>query len=99
MCIRDSFREGFPPLAPPAPADQDPQLGVPAVREVGVRIEVVQTVVALLVAVRLALEHRVLGQVAQLERQLLVDLFRLGAGQIVVSHSRPAYRTYSPDMD
>src|SRR5215475_16004141 len=51
----------LPPLTPPAGADQDPQLGVPAVREVIFAAEIVHAVVASLIAVRLALQHRVLG--------------------------------------
>ena len=45
----------LPPLAPPLGADEDAQLRVPAVRDVGVGVEVVQAVVALLLARRVAL--------------------------------------------
>src|SRR3954453_11457121 len=41
----------LPPLAPPVGADEDPQLRVPAVRDLVVRVQVVEAVVALLVAV------------------------------------------------
>ena len=43
-------------------------------------------VLALLVARRLALQHRVLGEVAELDRQLLVDLLRFGFGDHVIGH-------------
>src|SRR5436853_5002363 len=33
-------RDLLPPLAPPVAADQDPQVRVPAVRQLGVRVEV-----------------------------------------------------------
>jgi hypothetical protein len=36
----------FPPLAPPVAADQDSQLRVPAVRELVVRVQIEQAVVA-----------------------------------------------------
>src|SRR5688572_25852214 len=80
----------FPPLAPPRTSDEDAQLGVPAVRDLGVGLEIEQAVVAALVAVRLTLEDVVLDHVAQLQRLLLVDLLGLRLGQ-VVGHLGRAY--------
>src|SRR4029450_4093385 len=59
---------------------EDAPLRVPAVRDLGGVLEVVPAVLALLLALGLALEHRVVGEMAQLDRKLLVDLlgFRLG---------------------
>src|ERR1019366_3864315 len=48
--------KGAPPLAPPFRPDQDPQLLVPAVGDVVVRLEVVPAVLALLVSGGLALQ-------------------------------------------
>jgi hypothetical protein len=76
----------LPPLAPPVAADQDAQLGVPAVRERLVGVQVVQAVVTALVAVGFALEHVVLAEVLELQRKLLVDLLRLRFGQRVIGH-------------
>src|SRR3954462_11254228 len=90
---RRSLRSVFgllPPLAPPVAADQDPQLGMPAVREVVVSIQIVHAVVAPLITVRLTLQHRVLGEVLELQRELLVDLFGLRLGQCIVCHFRGA---------
>src|SRR5438876_245480 len=60
---------------------------MPAVRDVVVGIQVVEAVTALLVAIRLALEYGILGEMLELECQLLIDLFGLGRGQ-VVGHCR-----------
>lgn len=54
---------------------------MPAVGELVVRVEEVQTIAALLVAVGDPLEPGALGHVAQLEGLLLVDLFRLRSGE------------------
>jgi len=55
--------DGLPPLAPPVGADEDADLLVPAVRDLCRVLEVVAAVLALLVAVRLALEDGVVGEV------------------------------------
>ena len=62
--LRSLVRHGVPPLAPPLRSDEDANLGVPAIGDVGVRLEVVATVLALLVAGRLSPQHGILGQVA-----------------------------------
>src|SRR5205807_9980222 len=76
----------LPPLAPPVGADQDAQLRVPAIRDLGRVLEVVPAVLAMLLALRLSLEHRVVRQVPQLDGELLVDLLRFRFGDLVVSH-------------
>src|SRR3954447_12131296 len=76
----------LPPLAPPLVPDEDPQLRVPAVRDRVVRVEVVQAVGALLLAVGLALQDGPLGEVPELDPVLLVDLLRLGLRDLVVAH-------------
>src|SRR6476660_5723844 len=58
-----SFGNGVPPLTPPLGAHQDSQLRVPAIGEVGGRLEVVPAVLALLFAGRSALGYRVLREV------------------------------------
>src|SRR5262245_9882445 len=79
----------LPPLAPPLRTDEDAQLRVPAVGDLLVGVEVVEAVVALLVAVGHALQDRVFCEVAQLDGELLVDLFGLGDGEVVVGHGVP----------
>ncbi len=76
-------RDLLPPLAPPVAADQDAQLRVPAVGDVPVGVKVVQTVVAPLAAVGLAAQDRVLGEMAELHAQLLVDGLRFRRADIV----------------
>ena len=79
---------GLPPLAPPLVAHQDPQLRVPAVGDVLVGLEVVATVLALFLAGRFALQHRVLGEVPELDLQFLVNRLRFGFRDHVVGHRR-----------
>src|SRR4051812_15522202 len=86
-----SPRDLVPPLAPPFGAHEDAELGVPAVRDVGGVLEVVEAVVALLVAGGRAFEHRVGGEVTQLHGELLVDLLGLGIGDDVVGHGGRSY--------
>jgi len=76
----------LPPLTPPRPADEDPQLRMPAVRDVLVGVHVIEAVVAALVAVRLTLQDVVLDHVRELQRLLLVDLFRLRLREQVIGH-------------
>jgi hypothetical protein len=78
--------DGVPPLAPPLGAHQDAQLGMPAVRDLVVRLEVVETVLALLLAGGLPRQYGVRGQVAQFDREGLVDLLRFRVGNHVVGH-------------
>src|SRR5690242_9585595 len=59
---------------------------MPAIRDLGRVLEVVPAVLALLLALRLSFEHRVVRQVAQLDRELLVDLLGFRFGDLVVSH-------------
>jgi hypothetical protein len=61
---------------------------VPAVRDLGRVLEVVPAVLALLLALRLCLEDRVVGEVPQLDRELLVDLLGSGSG---ISYSATAW--------
>src|SRR5258706_11775413 len=87
---RQSRVDLLPPLAPPLVSDEDPQLGVPAVRDGLVGVQIEQAVGALLVAVRPAFEHCIFREVLELKRELLVDLFGLGLGQLVVGHAGEA---------
>src|SRR3954447_24279894 len=86
------LRNLLPPLAPPVAADQNPQLRVPAVGDVLVGVEVVQTVVAPLATVRLAAQDRVLRQVTELDAQLLVDRLGLRCAHVVdgLGHAAPS---------
>src|SRR3954454_15635554 len=59
---------------------------MPAVGNGVLGVEVVPAVVALLVAVRLALQGRSFEEIPELEPVLLVDLFGLGFGDLVVGH-------------
>src|SRR5438874_2188514 len=68
---------GFlPPLAPPVLIDQELDLRLPAVREIAVGVQVVQAVAAVLLAVRMRLEARVLDEVLELQRIFFVDFGR-----------------------
>src|SRR5262249_48598862 len=78
----------LPPLTPPLRPDQDAQLGMPAVGDLLVAVHVEAAAAALLFAIRLPAQDRVLGQVTQLKGELLVDLFRLGARQLIIGHAR-----------
>src|SRR6478735_5368440 len=71
----------FPPLTPPLAADEDAQLGMPAVGNLLIDVRIVEAVVTALVAVGLTAQDRIFREVAQLNRQLLVDLFGLGFGE------------------
>src|SRR3954469_7450257 len=84
----DLLRDLLPPLAPPVGTHEDPQLRVPAVGDLGGVLEVVEAVLALLLALRLTLQDGVVGEMAELDRQLLVDLLRLGIRDDVVGHRR-----------
>src|SRR5665213_4026829 len=59
------LRNRIPPPAPPVGANRDAQLGIPAVCEIGVPLEVVTAVLTLFRAGRLALERGVHREVAQ----------------------------------
>ena len=56
----DLLRDLLPPLAPPVAAHEDAQLGVPAVRDLGGVLQVVEAVLALLAVGRVSAQHRVL---------------------------------------
>src|SRR5438477_12730573 len=84
-------RYGFPPLAPPLRSHEDAQLHVPAVRNKRGRLEVVEAVLALLLARRHALQHGVRRQDPKVHRQLLVDLLRLWRWNLVVRHRRTVF--------
>src|SRR5436190_22686466 len=67
------LRNLLPPLAPPLSAHEDAELRVPAVRDVSGFLEVVATVLATLLALRLRLQDRVVGEVPKLDGESLVD--------------------------
>jgi len=91
------FGDRLPPLAPPVGADEDAQHRVPAVRDLGSVLEVVPAVLALLVAVlRLGLEDRIVGEVTQFDRELLVDLLRFRLGDLVFGESRDITAVIAP---
>src|SRR4051794_34229839 len=99
-CLTNSapFGNLLPPQAPPVPADEDPQFGMPAIRELRVGVEVEEAVVA---AVFLPELHQRMGSqdgpvhhVLPLQPLLAVDLFRLGSGNLVLR--RHEVGTYSP---
>src|SRR5260370_365191 len=56
---------------------------MPAIRNLLIGLDVIQAVVAALFSVRLAAQNGIFSEVTQLHGQLLVDLFRLGFGQLV----------------
>src|SRR4051795_4258333 len=59
----------LPPLAPPLGAHEDAQLEVPAIGDLLGGLQVVQAVLALLVAGWMALEHGVRGEDPKLHRE------------------------------
>src|SRR4051794_21152983 len=77
-------RDRLPPLAPPRVTHQYPQLWVPAVGDGVFGVEVVAAVVALLVAVRLALQGGSLHEIPELEPVLLIDGLGLRVGDLVL---------------
>src|SRR5690606_629158 len=71
----------LPPLTPPVGTNQDAQLRVPAIRKLGVGLEIEETVVALLAAIGHALENVVRDHVLEFESLFLVDLFGFRSGK------------------
>src|SRR4029453_1115349 len=85
-CARSAVGDCLPPLAPPVVADEDVLLGVPAIRDLSRVLEVVPAFLAFLLALRLCLQDRVVRQVPQFDRELLVDLLGFRFGDLVVGH-------------
>src|SRR3954452_18867150 len=85
-------RDLLPPLAPPRAADEDAQVRVPAVRELGVGVEVEEAVVAAILLAelleRMGAQDRSIHEVLPLEPLLAVDLLRFGCGNLVGRHAR-----------
>src|SRR4051794_29335399 len=85
-------RDLLPPLAPPAAAHEDAQVRVPAVRQVGVGIEVEEAVVAPVLATelleRVRTQDRSIHDVLPLEPLLTVDLLRFRRRDVIVGHRR-----------
>src|SRR3954471_9620112 len=85
----------LPPLAPPIAAHEDAQVRMPAVREVGVRVEVEEAVVApvhlaeLLEGVRS--QDRPVHKVLPFEPLLLVDFLWFRRRDLVVGHEMRRY--------
>src|SRR3954451_22663890 len=83
-------RDLLPPLAPPRAADEDAQVRVPAVRELGVGVEVEEAVVAAVLLAELlegvGAQDRSIHEVLPLEPLLAVDLLRFGCGNLVGRH-------------
>src|SRR6516164_973235 len=88
--LRAVRRNLLPPLAPPVPAHEDADLGVPAIGKVLVVLQVVAAVVTSLVTRGMASEHVVVDHVAELHGQLLVNFLWLWLGNGVVGHGRDA---------
>src|SRR5205823_10934272 len=86
----------LPPLTPPVATDEDAQLRMPAIRNLLIGLDVIEAVVAALLRVGLTTQDRVLGEVPQLQRQFLVDLFGLGLGELVlvVGHAPHSSKNY-----
>src|SRR3954454_2842427 len=82
------FGNLLPPLAPPVTADEDPQLGMPAIRELRVGVEVEEAVVAAVflpeLHQRMCSQDGPVHHVLPLQPLLAVDLFRLGSGNLVL---------------